>query len=671
MRFEYPNVFWAFLLLAIPIVIHLFHFKRFKTLYFSSLIFVKQVEQETKSVKKLKHLLILISRLLAFSCLVFAFAKPYIPLQENVSTNHINAIYIDNSFSMTSIGTNGQLFEIAKQQARSIIEKMSDDESFYILSNNQSPLEQKKYNKKEAIERINQMSISPISKTFSETANWMQTQLDKEANAQLDRFIYLSDFQNDSIDASILLNRQTEVYPFQLIAHKSNNISIDSAWFTNPNFRLNATHELNVIVKNHGNDKIDNIALNLKTNQTQRDIFVSIRPNDTAHVTVNYADAAPGWIQGKLSLFDEGIIFDDDLYFSYHIKEHSNVYILNGEDFVPNVQAVYELEPYYHTKSDDYKSIQNESLQEANTIVLNGLNHFSSGLIEQLANKAKDGSSIVIFPGNSVAIQEINHLLTELKLPTFQKLNTQKFRITQVNTNDNFFKHTFTKNVKNISLPTVYKYFNLSNSANYNSLLSLENGNPIFVGSNQNNTFLLANSISKEASNFTSDPIFSTLLLRVGEMSGNQQPNYLTIGSKERFPIFQANPEESLKLSSEQYEFIPMKTFELGKSWISIRTADMGSLVAGNYRILEKEQEIGLISLNYNRSESSANYTPIQEIVKQLKENNFTSIHDNTLENATHLPLINTDNKKEYWKLLLILGLVFFTVEMLLIKFWK
>ena len=110
MRFEHPGVLWALLLLAIPIIIHLFHFKRFKTLYFSSLIFVKQIEQETKSVKKLKHLLILISRLLAFAALVLAFAKPYIPLSENTLQGKTTAIYIDNSFSMTNLGSEGQLF---------------------------------------------------------------------------------------------------------------------------------------------------------------------------------------------------------------------------------------------------------------------------------------------------------------------------------------------------------------------------------------------------------------------------------------------------------------------------------------------------------------------------------------------------------------------------------
>ncbi|HIP32508.1 MAG TPA: hypothetical protein EYG86_07090, partial [Crocinitomicaceae bacterium] len=102
MKFLYPEFLWAFLVLLIPIIIHLFNFKRYKTLYFSSLSFVKHVDQKTKSTKSLKHLLILLSRLLAFIFLVLAFAQPYFSKNDATtqSLDSVVSIYIDNSFSM-------------------------------------------------------------------------------------------------------------------------------------------------------------------------------------------------------------------------------------------------------------------------------------------------------------------------------------------------------------------------------------------------------------------------------------------------------------------------------------------------------------------------------------------------------------------------------------------
>jgi len=134
MNFLYPGFLWAFAVLIIPVTIHLFNFKRYKTIYFSSLTFVRQVDQQTKSTQKLKHLLILISRLLAFIFLVFAFAQPYFTSDATNASKGapIIAIYIDNSFSMQARGSEGELLSEARENARSIIDKSSVDTRFII-----------------------------------------------------------------------------------------------------------------------------------------------------------------------------------------------------------------------------------------------------------------------------------------------------------------------------------------------------------------------------------------------------------------------------------------------------------------------------------------------------------------------------------------------------------
>ena len=79
MTFLYPAFLFGLFALAIPVIIHLFNFRRFKKVYFTNVRFLKELKQETESKSKLKHLLNLISRLLALSCLVLVFAQPVIP----------------------------------------------------------------------------------------------------------------------------------------------------------------------------------------------------------------------------------------------------------------------------------------------------------------------------------------------------------------------------------------------------------------------------------------------------------------------------------------------------------------------------------------------------------------------------------------------------------------
>ena len=49
MEFLVPGFLWALLALAIPVIIHLFYFRRFKKVYFTNVRFLKEVKEETES----------------------------------------------------------------------------------------------------------------------------------------------------------------------------------------------------------------------------------------------------------------------------------------------------------------------------------------------------------------------------------------------------------------------------------------------------------------------------------------------------------------------------------------------------------------------------------------------------------------------------------------------
>jgi Na+/H+ antiporter NhaD/arsenite permease-like protein len=80
MGFLYPNFLWALFAILIPVIIHLFYFKRFKKVYFSNTKFLKEIKEETTNKNKIKNLLVLLSRILAIVFLVLAFAQPYFPI---------------------------------------------------------------------------------------------------------------------------------------------------------------------------------------------------------------------------------------------------------------------------------------------------------------------------------------------------------------------------------------------------------------------------------------------------------------------------------------------------------------------------------------------------------------------------------------------------------------
>src|SRR5215831_146795 len=122
MSFLYPGFLFALSAIAIPIIIHLFNFRRYKTVYFSNVKFLRDVKEKTDARSRLKHLLILCCRILAIIFLVLAFAQPYIKTgaSTQIPGRKAVSIFIDNSFSMGQLSQDVPLLEQATLKARQI-----------------------------------------------------------------------------------------------------------------------------------------------------------------------------------------------------------------------------------------------------------------------------------------------------------------------------------------------------------------------------------------------------------------------------------------------------------------------------------------------------------------------------------------------------------------------
>ena len=73
MTYQNPQILYFLFAIAIPIIIHLFNFRKHKVVYFSSIRFLKEINEEKKAVSTIKQYLILLSRILALAAIVLAF----------------------------------------------------------------------------------------------------------------------------------------------------------------------------------------------------------------------------------------------------------------------------------------------------------------------------------------------------------------------------------------------------------------------------------------------------------------------------------------------------------------------------------------------------------------------------------------------------------------------
>jgi hypothetical protein len=118
---------------AIPVLLHLIKREHARKIEFPTLMFLRRISRKTIRYQKLRHLLLLLLRILAFVLIVFAFMRPYREkaaagaIVGRVSSAHI--ILIDNSMSM-GFGDRG---DRAKKAASDILHKMEPGDKCAVL----------------------------------------------------------------------------------------------------------------------------------------------------------------------------------------------------------------------------------------------------------------------------------------------------------------------------------------------------------------------------------------------------------------------------------------------------------------------------------------------------------------------------------------------------------
>lgn len=680
MAFLYPGFLWAFFILIIPIVIHLFNFKRYKTMYFSSLAFVKHVDEKTKATKSLKNILVLLSRLLAFTFLVLAFAQPYFMSKNDgeVSKASFLSMYIDNSFSMQSRGAEGQLLSEARENARSIIKNASLDTRFIIVTNDFSGSEERIMTKVEAFEKIDNIEFSAITRSLNEVIQWQENNFSKknlEDGIQIQN-VLLSDFQEINLKFSNKLNvEKILMYPIKLNAETDNNILIDSIWFSSPIHKVNTKNELNIRIQNNSPLNLTNTEVIIAVDSYNKTIFVDIPENQSIVTKIGYMDKSNGFKTGKVQVVDNQVFFDDTYYLSYMVKKNINVLILNDDDAIPNLSMVLDLDDYFQYTAIDIKAITKGDLDNVDLILLNGTNEISNGLTTYISDFVSNGGSVALFPGKTPIPNEWNNLLSKLKLPLLGKKISTGTRIQSLNYADPFFRSVFKTENNKLNLPSVQSVFQAvsNNQSIYSPLISLQNGLPLLALSQTNgNAFMFYSSLHPDFGNFSKDALFPTLILRMSEISQRKLPEYLILGDDSRFPIYhKISIDNPVHIIGENLDLIPPSISISGVTYITLNSLEKNNgLISGNYS-LNTEIPLGNISINYNRRESELNCGTNNLIIDLLTKIGAKEIVFNEVGSNHKLSTIDIDKPFSYWKICIIFTLIFVLTEMLLIRLLK
>src|SRR5687767_7837620 len=192
MSFAYPGFLWALFTLAIPIIIHLFNFRRVQKIFFSNTRLLRQVKEETTKRRRIKHWLILLARLLFLLFLVLAFAQPYFPASHQLSSGKNVVLYVDNSYSMSApMADKSRALDAANGYVSEIVNTFPPDTRYKLLTNDFAPFSNNYKTKTEIVDLLSQIRFSNVGRSMAEI------QKKVESTGKPDIF-FLSDFQKST-----------------------------------------------------------------------------------------------------------------------------------------------------------------------------------------------------------------------------------------------------------------------------------------------------------------------------------------------------------------------------------------------------------------------------------------------------------------------------------------
>lgn len=680
MSFLFPAFFGALTVLVIPVIIHFFYFRRFKTIYFTNVRFLQEVLNETAKRRNLRELLVLASRVLALAALVTAFAQPYFSKINAKKKGYADvSIYIDNSFSMAAGEKQTNLLETAKQNARDIIKAYSINDKFNIITNDFEAKHQFLNNKEAVLNQIDEIKISPSVQKISAVIRKQQQIVSSGKNNEK-IFYNISDFQKTTADVNAIVDTFSKIKLIPLKSVEQRNISIDSVWFESPIILPNQTATLIYTATNHADANVNDVKLSINLDgQTRPAGLKNFAANAIVRDSVKISVLNAGWHTATLNITDYPIQFDDNYFFSFYAEP--NVKVLHITDVTSassSIESALKVSKNFIVNSANSNNLRYAQFPENKLIVLEDVHTINSGLSSELLTFIKNGGNVLIFPEANADLNSYNTFLNNAGTSTLSNFEIKNREVSAINASEFIFKDVYTNLNAALTLPSTNGNFKFV-SKNSEALLSYRDGS-VFLSKTRiqnGNLYVCSAPLNAKYSNLTrTGEVFVPLLNRSAISGSQNRKNAFTIGTDkiidwktENLNIESADKLKLKLVSSERdKEFIPDFKFLNGGLVLNVGN-EIKSAGTFTLKNAVNDSTYGVLAFNYNRQESPLKFYTSEELKKSIRPNVSVIEASNEVQLANFVK--NEEQPHNYWQYFLIAAIAFLIIETLLLRYMK
>ena len=666
MTFLYPSFLWALLALSIPVIIHLFNFRRTTRVFFSNNRFLRQVKEVTTAKRRLKHFLILASRLLFLLFLILAFAQPVIPAKDQLDAERNIVIYLDNSESMSAqMPDRTPALDAALNFSRGIVDLFPPDTRYRILTNDFAPFSNTFKTKTEALDILAQIRTSPVSRSMEEIKN----RLGENETGAAREYFWISDFQKST--AGTIPTEWDSASRWHLVPitfASAPNVFVDSAYLENPFAAGGEKNVLTVIVRNDGEEEVSQLNLKLAINDIQAGTTsVDIAPGGMTETNFDLTTGLSGFNRGILSFNDFPVSFDNEFYLALNFTNKISIIEIKPSAQITAVERVYGNRQVFNFRSYSIANFNYSLLDQAHLVVLNGIDRSDAGLNLALRNYIDEGGTLLYIPGTKPDAQSLQQLTGSSGVavvsgdPVVQELDRPDY-------NNPFFENVFEERSPSIAMPRAAQTWRWGQDRS--AILNFKNDEPFLSRIDQGGQlYLLATPLTPAYTDFHNHALFVPVMYRIaGSSRKNDAQLYYTL--EENFIALKVDSllqEEPLRLMGAQ-EVVPSQRTVNQQVFLEIPKF---SISHGFYHVVAAADTVGLIAFNLDKAESLLDQFAGPEIKTQMGDAANISIFEATSAEAFSNEIKERYLGKPLWKYALMIALFFLLVEVLLIRFLK
>jgi hypothetical protein len=661
--FLYPLFLVAGLALAIPVLIHLFNLRRYKTVMFPHTRFLKNIQLKSQKQSQLKYKWLLALRLLFLASLILAFAQPFFKADKQDTGKRLQVIYLDNSGSMSVKKGVRTLFEVARDAARKQVQQAPAGTRFVLLTNDK-PASYQPLPADKILTELNVIDISANSKPADQTLMHVQSIMQNESFSNADVYYY-SDFQRSAfpVKPNEKWMQRIRFYGIPIQSTIANNIYIDTAYLDAPVLQTGTPNRLIVRTRLSGEASKEAPVLQLTINaQVKSATALKFNDKNESVDTLSFSVNDANWQHMVLSINDASVRFDDTFRISARSSPNLAVLVMNEGQPNPYIQAAFRAYNGFQLT----QTAINDNVAEwkpYNLVILNGITHLNASTGKAISAALEQGQTVCLFPARTANIENLNEGLKAIGDIRITGIDTSSQAATILQEGNVLVKDLFEHVPENVQLPVANWHYTIEAglSANQQSILSFRNGIPMFAGYGISRAQLYISSMpaDMESGNFAGSYFFVPFLYQMAMQSGGSSIYALTTGKNQPalIPFEHTGDRNMIHVYGKGIDAIPPQRPAGNGVEVFV---DYAVQQAGFYILSAEGTDTAQVALNNDRVESVLNVWDVNSLKSQWKAND---IHWLDME-SMHVSGANSVlGSFPLWKLCAILALIMLAAE--------